>query len=164
MRPDISLVIASYNSVREIKESLRRLQAYFEKQPYSHEIIIVDDGSSDHTEATLGDFSLRYPELKVLGNSRNMGKGYSIKKGVLEAKGRFILYTDADLAYPIEGIEAFLLPLWMKSHDVIVGSRVHAASLFYLHPRYFRYVYKRHLMSRFFNWVVRAILGIRAVD
>ena len=163
-QPDVSLVMASYNGIGEIEETLRKLQAYFEKQGYVHEVIVVNDGSSDDTEAALHGFSLRYPELKILSNGRNMGKGYSIKKGVLEAKGRFIFYTDADLAYPIQGSEAFLKPLWARTSDVVVGSRIHAASLFYLHPRYFRYVYQRHLMSRLFNWVVRATLGIRVMD
>lgn len=162
--PDLSLVIASYNCAGEIAESLRRLQAYFEKQGYAHEVIVVDDGSSDDTAATLHDCALRYPELQALGNGRNRGKGYAIKQGMLEATGRFVFYTDADLAYPIQGIEAFLQPLLTGNADVVVGSRIHAASQFYLHPRYFRYVYKRHLMSRFFNWVVRAALGIRALD
>lgn len=164
VQPDLSLVIAAYNCTGEIAETLSRLQAYFEKQGYGHEVIVVDDGSSDATAATLHDCTLRYPELKTLGNERNMGKGYAIKKGILQATGRFVFYTDADLAYPIQGIETFLQPLLASHYDVVVGSRIHAASLFYLHPRYFRYVYKRHLMSRFFNWVVRATLGIRAVD
>lgn len=164
MRPDVSLVIASYNSGGEIEATLGKVQTYFEKQPYSHEVIVVNDGSTDATEAALHTFSLCYPDLKILAHGRNMGKGYSIKKGVLEAKGRFVFYTDADLAYPIEGIEAFLKPLREGTHDVAIGSRVHAASCFHLHPRYFRYVYRRYLMSRFFNWTVRSLLGIRARD
>ncbi len=164
MQPEVSLVIASYNNVRAIEETLRKVQTFFEKQPYLHEVVVVNDGSTDGTEVPLNAFMRHYPELKVLVNGRNMGKGYAIKKGVLEATGRFIFYTDADLAYPIDGIEAFLKPLWAKTHDVVVGSRVHAASVFCLHPRYFRYVYRRHLMSRFFNWLVRTLLGIRVVD
>lgn len=164
MRPDVSLVIASYNSVGEIKRTLGKVQAYFEKQGYPHEVIVVNDGSTDGTKAALQDFVPGYPELRVFTNDRNMGKGYSVTKGILEATGRFIFYTDADLAYPIEGIESFLKPLKEGTHEVTVGSRVHADSLFHLHPRYFRYVYRRHLMSRFFNWMVRTSLGIRVMD
>jgi len=164
MRPEVSLVIASYNSRDEIERTLCRVQEYLGKQPYLHEVLVVDDGSTDGTEAALLDFSQHYPELQVLGNGRNMGKGYSIKKGVLEATGQFIFYTDADLAYPIEEIEAFLKPLRQVTHDAVVGSRVHAASRFHLHPRYFRYVHKRHLISRFFNWIVRQLFGIQVLD
>lgn len=164
MRPDVSLVIAAYNSVGEIEGTLGKVRAYFEKQPYSHEVIVVDDGSVDSTKAALHASSLRYPQLKVLANGRNMGKGYSIRKGSLEATGRFVFYTDADLAYPIEGIESFLKPLQDGTYHVVVGSRVHAHSLFHLHPRYFRYLYRRHLMSRFFNWLARTSLRIQVMD
>jgi glycosyltransferase involved in cell wall biosynthesis len=164
MRPDVSLVIASYNNAGEIEGTLEKALAYFEKQPYSHELIVVNDGSTDLTRVALERFSLRCPELRILVNATNMGKGHSIRRGILDAGGRYVFYTDADLAYPIEGIESFLAPLREGAYDVAVGSRVHASSLFHLHPRYFRYVYRRHLMSRLFNWTVRASLGIRVMD
>jgi dolichyl-phosphate beta-glucosyltransferase len=163
-RPDVALVIASYNSGAEIEETLETVQAHLDKQPYSHEIIVVNDGSTDPTPATLERFALRCPELRVLVNGRNMGKGYSVTRGMLSTDARFVFFTDADLAYPVETIDAFLGPLRDGTHDLVVGSRVHPGSVFHLHPRYFRYVYRRHLMSRTFNWVVRASLGIRVMD
>ena len=105
-----------------------------------------------------------YPELRILVNRGNMGKGFSVKRGALEATGAFIFYMDADLAYPIEELELLLEPLQQGTHDVAIGSRVHPASLFHIHPRHFRYVYKRHLMSRIFNGVVRASFALRAMD
>jgi dolichyl-phosphate beta-glucosyltransferase len=164
MNPAVSLVIACYNSSGEIEKTLGRVQQYFRKQPYLHEVLVVNDGSSDATAASLHGFTRHYPELRVLVNGRNMGKGYSITRGVLEAAGHFIFYTDADLAYPIEGIEMFLDPLREATHDAAVGSRVHAASRFHLHPCYFRYLHKRYLMSRFFNWMVRQLFGIHVMD
>jgi dolichyl-phosphate beta-glucosyltransferase len=164
VRPDVSLVIAAYNSAGEIEGSLARVRAYFDKQPYPHEVIVINDGSTDSTAALLAASSQDYPQLRILDNGRNWGKGYSIKNGILSATGRFIVFTDADLAYPIEGIQSFLQPLWAGTHTVAVGSRVHGSSVFHLHPRYFRYVYRRHVMSRFFNWMVRASLGIRVMD
>jgi dolichyl-phosphate beta-glucosyltransferase len=164
MRPALSLVVAAYNGSDEIERTLCRVQQYFAKQAYPHEVLVVNDGSTDSTDASLRVFAQHYPELRVLVNEGNMGKGYSVKKGVLQATGHFIFYTDADLAYPIEGLEAFLKPLREASHDAVVGSRVHAASRFHLHPRYFRYLHKRHLMSRFFNWLVRRLFGIHVMD
>ncbi len=163
-RPDVSLVIASYNSGAELEETLEVVQSYLDKQPYSHEIVVVNDGSTDPTPATLERFSLRCPELRILVNGRNMGKGYSVTRGMLDTNARFVFFTDADLAYPVETIDAFLGPLRDGTHDVVVGSRVHTGSVFHLHPRYFRYVYRRHLMSRTFNWMVRTSLGIRVMD
>jgi dolichyl-phosphate beta-glucosyltransferase len=164
MRPLVSLVIPAYNGVNELPETLRNAQAYFAKQPYIHEIIVVNDGSQDRTASTLEAMATDYPELVVLHNDYNMGKGYSTKRGILESHGRYIFYTDVDLAYPLEALESFLIPLAAAMYDVSVGSRVHDASMFRLHPRYFRYVYRRHLMSRFFNWVVRTSFGLHSMD
>jgi dolichyl-phosphate beta-glucosyltransferase len=164
MRPLVSLVIPCYNAAEEIPETLRKVQAYFAKESYIHEIIVVNDGSHDCTASTLKELAADYQELVVLHNDDNMGKGYSIKRGILESNGRYVFYTDADLAYPIETLESFLTPLMTAMYDVCVGSRVHAASSFRLHPRYFHYVYRRHLMSRFFNWLVRTSFGLYVMD
>jgi dolichyl-phosphate beta-glucosyltransferase len=160
----VSLVIPSYNAADEIKWALDRLREFFAHTPYGHEIIVVDDGSSDGTQVALKEASLGYPELRAFANERNMGKGFSVKKGVLAATGDFIFYMDADLAYPIKEMESLLTPLRAGTHDVAVGSRVHPESLFHIHPRHFRYVYKRHLMSRIFNGAVRASFAIHAMD
>jgi dolichyl-phosphate beta-glucosyltransferase len=164
MRPDVSLVIAAYNGGADLERSLTGIRAYFDKQPYPHEVIVVDDGSTDATGHVLDAVARDYPQLTVVHNTRNSGKGYAIRTGVLRATGRFIFFTDADVAYPLEEIEAFLPPLWDGTHTVVVGSRVHRASMVHLHPRHFRYLYRRHLMSRFFNYVARASLGIRVMD
>ena len=164
MKPLVSLVLPSYNSVHEILETLQKTQAYFAKQPYMHEVIVINDGSKDHTAATLETLSASYPELAILHNDGNRGKGYSIKRAILEANGHYIFYTDVDLAYPIETLESFLPPLMVGNCEVSVGSRVHAASRFCIHCRHFRYVYRRHLMSRLFNWAVRTSFGLRVMD
>jgi dolichyl-phosphate beta-glucosyltransferase len=163
-RADVALVIASYNSGTEIEQTLERVRSYLDEQPYSHEIIVVNDGSTDPTTVSLERFSLRCAELRVLVNGRNTGKGYSVTRGVLETNARAVFFTDADLAYPVETIASFLRPLRDGTHDVVIGSRLHTGSLFHLHPRHFRYVYRRHLMSRTFNWMVRTVLGLRVMD
>src|SRR5262249_45110991 len=85
VQPEVSLVIAAYNSARDIEGTLEKVQAYFGQQPYAHEVIVVNDGSTDDTEVILQTVSRRYPELQVLTNLHNRGKGFSIKKGILEA-------------------------------------------------------------------------------
>jgi dolichyl-phosphate beta-glucosyltransferase len=164
MRPLVSLVIPSYNGVDQILETLQTIQMYFAKQPYIHEVIVINDGSQDHTATTLKALEANYPELVILHNDRNRGKGYSIKRAVLEANGHYVFYTDVDLVYPIETLESFLPPLMTGSYEVSVGSRVHEASTFRIHCRHFRYVYRRHLMSRLFNWIVRTSFGLRVLD
>jgi dolichyl-phosphate beta-glucosyltransferase len=127
-------------------------------------VIVIDDGSEDHTAATLKALMAGYPELVLRHNRRNRGKGYSVKRAVLEVDGHYVFYTDVDLAYRMETLESFLPPLMTGNYDVPVGSRVHEASTFRIHCQHFRYVYRRHLMSRFFNWVVRTSFGLRGMD
>jgi dolichyl-phosphate beta-glucosyltransferase len=164
MRPLVSLVIPSYNGDDKILETLQTTQAYFAKQPYVHEVIVIDDGSQDYTAATLEVLAAGYPELAILHNGHNRGKGHSIKRAVLEANGHYVFYTDVDLAYPIETLDSFLPPLMAGNYDVSVGSRIHEASTFRIHCQHFRYVYRRHLISRLFNWVVRTSFGLRVMD
>jgi dolichyl-phosphate beta-glucosyltransferase len=164
MRPLVSLVIPSYNSAAEMLETLQTTQAYFAKQPYIHEVIVINDGSQDHTAATLKELASGYPELVIRDNARNRGKGYAVKRAVLEANGHYVFYTDVDLSYPIETLESFLPPLMAGDYQVSVGSRVHNASRFCIHCRHFRYLYRRHLMSRLFNWIVRSSFGLRVMD
>lgn len=164
MKPELSLVIAAYNCEEEIERTLHRVHASFSRLSSEYEVIVADDGSVDKTGTILQSLGSLYPEMRILVNGMNRGKGYSIRRGMLEVSGRFVFYTDADLSYPIEAIESFLKPLRAGTHEVAVGSRVHANSVFHLHPRYFRYIYRRHLMSRLFNWLVRMSLGIRAMD
>jgi dolichyl-phosphate beta-glucosyltransferase len=164
MRPLVPLVIPSYNGVDKSLETLQTSQAYFAKQPYVHEVIVINDGSQDHTAATLKLLAASYPELAILHNDRNRGKGYSIKRAVLEANGHCVFYTDVDLAYPVETLDSLLPPLMAGNYEVSVGSGVHESSTFRIHCRHFRYVYRRHLMSRLFNWVVRTSFGLCVTD
>lgn len=162
--PDVTLVIASYNGGRELTDALRHMERFFTERPYGHEVIVVNDGSTDGSGAVLESAARHATALRVLTNDRNMGKGFSIRRGMLEAAGRFVFYTDADLAYPLESLDAFLDPLQAGLADLVVGSRVGPESFVQVQPRHFRYIYRRHLMSRSFNWLVRALLGIRVMD
>jgi dolichyl-phosphate beta-glucosyltransferase len=164
MRPLVSLVIPSYNCGDELPDTLQKVQAYFAKQSYIHEIIVINDGSQDRTASALNVLAADYSELVVLHNNFNLGKGYSTKRGILESTGRYVFHTDADMAYPLDVLESFLIPLMAGRYDVSVGSRVHEASTFRIHCRHFRYVYRRHLMSRLFNWVVRTSFGLHVMD
>jgi dolichyl-phosphate beta-glucosyltransferase len=163
-RPDVSLVIACYNGGQDLSATLEQLERFLAGRPYGHEVIVVDDGSIDGSAAVLASAARDTVTLKVVTNDRNMGKGFSIKRGMLEASGRFVFYTDADLAYPLESLDSFLEPLRAERADLVVGSRVQPESFVQVQPRHFRYIYRRHLMSRSFNWLVRALFGIRVMD
>jgi len=107
-QPDLSIVIPAYNEASRIGPTLNRVLEYFGRQSYSWELLIVDDGSQDDTVEVVR--RLLEPEIpaRILANERNLGKGAAVRKGVLAAQGRYVLFSDADLATPIEEIEKFL--------------------------------------------------------
>src|SRR5262249_40186622 len=85
------------------------------------EVIVVDDGSQDATGRIVTEWQARFPGLRLLSNGRNRGKGYSVRRGMLEARGRVALFTDADLSLPIEEAEKLLAVL--DDADIAIGSR-----------------------------------------
>jgi dolichyl-phosphate beta-glucosyltransferase len=123
----------------------------------------VDDGSADATQDILKGLECQHASLRVIQNGGNQGKGFAMKRGVLAARGDFILCTDADLAYSIEDAEEFLLAI-QKGFDAAIGSRVHPGSLYSMHPRNFPYIFQRHLIGRMLIVIVDLIFGLRISD
>lgn len=92
-----------------------------------------------------------------------MKKGYSVKKGVLASRGKYILITDADYAYPKSQLTRFIKTI-EKGYDLAIGCRVLDESTYTLHPSFFRYVYTRHIMSRIFNSIVQTFIIKEILD
>lgn len=155
MTPYLSIVIPVYNGGADISANAARVLAYLDKKDFTSEVIFVNDGSSDDTGKALS--SIQDARVRVITNEKNMGKGYSVKRGMLSAKGKFVVFCDADLAYPIEQVDGLLNRLEAGS-DIAIGSRVHKESIFILHCRDLRYIFIRHLLSRTFNLLIRLIL------
>jgi dolichyl-phosphate beta-glucosyltransferase len=158
----LSVVIPAYNEERVIGDSLARVGAYLEQTP-DPELIVVDDGSQDRTCEIVRETALRYPFTRLIQNDRNRGKGYSIKHGIAESRGEYVLFTDADLVYPIEGVEPFIRALDAGA-DVAISSRSHPGTLFALHPRHFSYIYQRYLVGQTYINIVNRILGLDVTD
>lgn len=118
----LSVVIPAYNEEKRIPETLRLIDAYLSRKGFRYEIIVVDDGSKDNTVGVVEKFMNGRNNAKLLKNCDNRGKGYSVKRGVLEARGENILFSDADLATPIEESEKLIH--WLeRGYDVAIGSR-----------------------------------------
>jgi dolichyl-phosphate beta-glucosyltransferase len=158
----LSVVIPAYNEEKIIGESLSRVAAYLDTAE-DPELIVVDDGSRDRTRQVVAELANRYPFIKLIPNDHNRGKGHAIQQGVLSSRGDWVVYTDADLVYPIEGAEAFVKAL-EEGADVAIGSRSHPATLFALHPRHFSYIYQRYLVGRTYIWVVNWLLHLQVTD
>ncbi len=124
--PDLSVVIPAFNEEDRLERSLDSLIDYLSSRQWTFEVIIVDDGSADGTARVASDFAAqlgRNGSVRLLRNSRNRGKGYSVRRGMLEAQGRLALLTDADLSTPIEEIGKLEVKLSDKGYDAAIGSR-----------------------------------------
>jgi dolichyl-phosphate beta-glucosyltransferase len=155
--PDISIIIPSYNEERRLPETLERIAAYVRASGREVEILVVDDGSTDGTAAVAESFKSKFGALRVLSNGVNRGKGYSVRHGMLEARGRIVLFTDADLSAPIE--EADKLFAALETHDVAIGSRALDRRLISVHQSR-----SREFAGIIFNAIVRLCLRLPFVD
>src|SRR5262249_41656964 len=119
------------------------------------EILVVDDGSSDNTAAVAAQSEGGKLPVRVLRNPGNRGKGYSIRHGMLEAKGEWSLFTDSDLSSPIEELEKLIVAIDRQGADIAIGSRAVDRSLVGTHQSIFR-----EASGRAFNLAMRAILRL----
>lgn len=115
----LSIVIPAYNEKKRIIDSLKTIDSYMKKNNHIVEIIIIDDGSTDGMSKEIKNTKIN--NIKILKNKKNMGKGYSTKKGLLNSKYPFTLITDSDLATPINEFEK--LAKYTNEYSVIIGSR-----------------------------------------
>ena len=158
----LSVVIAAYNEEKVIGDTVVRVGTYLD-QMRDPELIVVDDGSRDRTCEIVSSLTERFPFLRLVRNDRNRGKGYSIKHGIMESRGEYVLFTDADLVFPIEGVAPFVKAL-EDGADVAIASRSHPGTLFALHPRHFSYIYQRYLVGRTYINVVNRVLKLGVTD
>lgn len=156
---EISVVIPAYNEQGRIKETLERISSYFSGKKIHHEIIVIDDGSTDKTAEIVEEFrefrnknagKNKNADIVLLRNKTNMGKGFSVKKGVLNAKLSFLLISDADLSTPIEEAEKLLK---YSQYDIVIGSR--ALDRNYIKKKQPFY---RDFSGRIFNLFVRMLV------
>lgn len=121
-QPYLSVVIPAYNEEKRITKTLNAVSSYLQKQPYSYEVIVVVDGAKDATADIARDFTAQILNLKVIDRKKNMGKGYSVKEGMLAAKGKIRLFTDADNSTDISYFEK-MKPLFDKGMDAVISTR-----------------------------------------
>jgi len=152
----LSIVIPAYNEAKRLPASLDSVMAYLAQASYAFaEVVVVDDGSKDSTAAVVKDYQRRHPCVRSLSNPGNRGKGYSVRHGMLEAKGEWVLFSDADLSAPIEEISKLLAAAKKENAAVAIGSRALDRSLVAVHQSGFR-----ELSGRFFNLVMRLLTGL----
>lgn len=149
----ISIVVPTYNEEKRIGKTIERIFQFFKKISDNFEIIVSDDGSQDKTCKIVKNLKSKYKDLILLEN-KHLGKGMTVKAGMAEARGELVLFTDADLATPIEEFSK-LKKEFAKGADVVVGSRGlkrEGAPII------------RYVLSWGFNFLVRVLLGLNFSD
>ncbi|GAC1621160.1 MAG: glycosyltransferase family 2 protein [Candidatus Acidiferrum sp.] len=155
--PELSIIVPSFNEESRLPGSLEKIAAYIRNSGHETEVLVVDDGSTDATAAVAQLYCQKLPGLRVIANGENRGKGYSVRNGMQEARGRIVLFTDADLSAPIEETDKLLAAL--ESNDVAIGSRAMNRNLISVRQSRFR-----EIAGIIFNTVVRLILRLPFVD
>lgn len=147
----LSVVIPVYNEEERIGKTLDRALSYLNSSNYTYEIIVVNDGSTDNTARIVRKFTERSKDVIFLESTINHGKGFSVRKGMLAARGRYVLFSDADLSTPIEEVEK--LQKWLeKGYDIVIGSRGLRESEIQIRQPWYR-----EGMGKIFNLLVQLI-------
>jgi len=155
--PELSIVIPAFNEELRLPITLAEISAYIRASKRETEVIVVDDGSTDRTADVANSFRGEIQRLRVVANDKNRGKGYSVRHGMVEARGRNVLFTDADLSAPIAEADKLLAAL--ADNDVAIGSRALDRGLISVHQSVFR-----EYAGIIFNFIVRVILRLPFVD
>jgi len=153
----LSIIVPSFNEELRLPASLEGIAAYVKSSSRSTEVLVVDDGSTDRTAEVAVSFRDRIANLRVLKNGQNRGKGFSVRHGMREAKGEYVLFTDADLSAPIEEADKLLSAL--GRYDIAIGSRAMNRQLIEVHESPFR-----EFAGIVFNRIVRIVLWLPFVD
>lgn len=158
--PELSIVIPAFNEEDRIVTTLLQSVAYLKTRDYASEIVVVSDGSRDGTRRVVeegfgGDGRVA---VRVLEYFPNRGKGYAVRHGMLRARGRVVMFMDADYAVPIETV-ALGLDAIAAGYDIAMGSRGLDQSRV-AHSQGF----VRRLSSRLYGWIQNGLLGLRYVD
>ncbi len=143
----LSVVIPAHNEERRLPNTLRAVDSYLTEQPYPTEVIVVENGSEDRTIKVAEEFADTHPYVRVLVET-SRGKGRAVRRGMLEATGKYRFMCDADLSMPIDEIARFLPPQ-LNSYDVAIGSREAPGSTRYNEPTL------THLRGRVFSNLVK---------
>jgi glycosyltransferase involved in cell wall biosynthesis len=156
--PSYSIVIPAYNEAARIGGALGSVVRCIRERGWSAEVVVVDDGSRDRTAELVRAYAAAHPEVRLIQNPGNHGKGYSVRNGVLHSFGEIVMFTDADLSAPIEEAEGLFAAI-AAGADIAIGSRwLERARQTIRQPLY------RQFFGRCFNGVTRFVMGLPYAD
>ncbi|MFQ5616127.1 MAG: dolichyl-phosphate beta-glucosyltransferase [Anaerolineales bacterium] len=154
----LSIIIPASNEENRLPSTLEKVFSFLAEQPYTTEVIIVENGSTDRTAEIAQSFVERYPSKSVRGRPQmrllqktEQGKGLAVRSGMLAAKGEYRFMCDVDLSMPITEVNRFLPPALLPGFDIAIGSREAPGAIRYNEPYY------RHLGGRAINAAIRLL-------
>jgi len=153
-----SFIVPAYNESSRIRPTLDEILRYTAEQNWDAEIVVVDDGSRDDTAEVIREYSRAHSKIRLIQNPGNRGKGFSVRNGMLNARGDICLFTDADLSSPISEAQKLFAAIGGGA-DVVIGSRWLRAEL-----QTERQPLYRQLFGRIFNLLLRLFLGLHFKD
>ena len=158
MNIKLSVIVPCYNEEKRFRDGFNHYYSYLTEQNYPWELILVNDGSKDKTLSLMQSKSKTDPRIKIVSYRKNLGKGYAIVQGVMEARGQYILFTDIDHSVAIETIKSFY-KYFEQGYQVVVGSRrvKGARILIHQHPL-------REFLGRGFTFLVRLFIDLKVRD
>ena len=157
--PRYSIVIPAFNERARIIATLESVVTCVREKHWDAEVIVVNDGSTDETRDLVRDFIRQAPEVRLMENPSNRGKGYSVRNGLVHAHGEIVMFTDADLSAPIDEAERLFAAIEQEGADLAIGSRWLATSRqTHRQPLY------RQFFGRCFNALTRAVMHLPYAD
>ena len=147
-----SLILPAYNEEKRLPECMEKVESFVASYPDPIEVILVENGSKDRTYELGQEYAAKYPWLTVL-KEQTPGKENAVRRGMLEAHGRYRMFADVDFSMPISEVRNFIPPI-LSDYDVAIGSREVKGAVRYNEP------VTRHFTGRVFNLIVRILLGL----
>jgi dolichyl-phosphate beta-glucosyltransferase len=147
--PFLSIIIPAYNEENRLPHSLAQVLDFIQSQPFESEVLVIENGSQDRTLPMAQEFAASHGRFRVIHETER-GKGRAVKRGMLEARGKFRFMCDADLSMPVGEMRRFLPPQ-LLDYDIAIASREAPGAVRYHEPAY------RHLGGRLINWMIQLL-------
>jgi dolichyl-phosphate beta-glucosyltransferase len=154
----LSVIIPAYNEEHRIEETLLSVSEFLKKQPYQSEILVISDGSKDRTPELVSTLTTQIPNLVLIENKDNHGKGWVVKQGMLQARGSVRVFMDADNSTKIDEINKFL-PYFKQGFDVVIGSRRIQGAVIATHQGFIR-----DFLGGVFRFIVHTLVPVGVTD
>ncbi len=148
--PLLSIIIPAHNEEKRLPATLEQVFSFLQKQSYESEVLVIENGSADRTYEVAHEYARQHGTLRVI-HEDGRGKGLAVRRGMLEARGKFRMMCDADLSMPIDEIVKFLPPQ-MDSYDIAIASREAKGAIRFNEPPY------RHIGGRGINLLIRLLI------